>query len=595
MREYKAVTPNETISIINSILERIGIKTKRIVFGKQGICNSVRLIISGPGFDNLDIGTNGKGMSEAYAIASAYGEMMERLENKMLLFYIKYASPEFRMERAEYHNLFPDKLSFRYFPDEEYIRISGRQLCEWGRKLLPKSPLFENSLLDTKYSMPFVPFYDVFSDKEEKLPYDLIRFAAGSTGLCAGNVSKEAILQGINEIFERYVLQHIYLDQPVLPTIPLCDIASDDILYRFGKLSEDRNWRFIIKDCSLGQGFPVIGLLVIDDVNGTYTFRLGSDTCPEVALRRCFTEIFQGTDINDSAFMPIDVSDTYDMALEYKKNLMNGRGRFPSCIFLGKTRRISKNQIIDKETISENFDSVIKWLKDHSYKLYIRDNSFLGFPAYHIYIPGLSDVDSRLFNIRECLLHDSDYYKLPMELRSDSLTSEESRAFIFKYSCSKQANIDLVGFSWSRYRFINRNLLLALVSFRLGKTSEACRFMNDFLCNQQKSGQKLGKYYYCIRDYFALSNGVFSQKDVTEILGTLYGENTAKEVMCDCSSPNNIMSALPLPKCFECSKCALNKECGYEALIELESKIQKIQKLNLICQSDIRILFYGVS
>ena len=35
--------------------------------------------------------------------------------------------------------------------------------------------------------------------------------------MCAGNTPYEAILQGINEIFERYVLQKLYLEKITPP------------------------------------------------------------------------------------------------------------------------------------------------------------------------------------------------------------------------------------------------------------------------------------------------------------------------------------------------------------------------------------------
>ena len=595
LREYKAVSPDETISRANNILETIGIKTKKIVFGKNGICNSVRLTFSDSEIENLEIGTNGKGLTESYATASAYGEMMERLENKMLLFHIKYASPKFFTHRPGYHKPFPYKLSFRYFPDEEYINISDKSLCEWGKKLLPESPIFEKYSPDATYDMPFVPFYNVFSDKVEELPYDMIRFAAGSTGLCAGNIPKEAILQGINEIFERYVLQQIYIYKPILSTITLQDIANDEMLITFQNLAKERHWRFIAKDCSLGKGFPVIGLLIIDDTNGKYTFRLGSDTCPQIALERCFSEIFQGTSITNSAFLPIDVSDNFNMDTEYKQNLLNGRGRFPSCIFLDGPKEIDKNKIEDSATISENFKSVIKWLKDKGYDLYIRDNSFLGFPAYHIYIPGLSDVNHQLFNIKKHLLPPIEYYQLPLEFRIDRLTANESKIFISKYSSTKEENINLVEFSWSKYSNLNKNLLLALIAFRSGETSEAYNFMNDFLLEQQNAGHQLGKYYYCIRDYFILTANNKSQQEIVDILNTLYGEEITKEVINDCFSKENIMMNIPLPKCFDCKNCKLNEECGYESLINAEAKIQKIQKQNIICQSDLKNLFIDIN
>ena len=451
--------------------------------------------------------------------------------------------------------------------------------------------MFEETLPGVEYDMPFLPFYNVFSDKEEKLPYDLIRFAASTTGLCAGNTPEEAILQGINEIFERYVLQRIFLDQPAFPTIPHKNIAGREILKRFEELSIEKNWRFIIKDCSLGKGFPVIGLLIIDDAKGTYTFRLGSDTCKEIALQRCFTEIFQGTDINDSAFHSIDVSDSFDIGVEYEQNFLNGRGKFPSCIFLDREPFTTKHNIVDGNAISDNFNSTIAWLKKQGYELYIRDNSFLGFPAYHIYIPGLSDINSRLFNIRKYLLQDKDYYKLPLEFHADSLTSDEDKMFISKYSESKEENINLVEFSWSKYKSINKDLLLALVAFRSNELSVAYEAMDRFLRRQQKNGHKLDKYYYCLKDYFALLYKHTPEKEIMCILGTLYGKDITKEVINDCLFPNSFMSAFPLPKCFNCNKCVLKEECGYETLINIESRIQSFQLSNPIFQSRLRKLF----
>ena len=48
------------------------------------------------GLGNFNIGTNGKGMNELYAKANAYGEFMERLQNKALFrTNLKYATKNY--------------------------------------------------------------------------------------------------------------------------------------------------------------------------------------------------------------------------------------------------------------------------------------------------------------------------------------------------------------------------------------------------------------------------------------------------------------------------------------------------------------------
>lgn len=211
--------------------------------------------------------------------------------------------------------------------------------------------------------------------------------------------------------------------------------SDKEIGRRLKELCKITGWRCVIKDCSLENGFPVVGLLLIDDVNGKYTFRLGSDLRPEIALQRCFTEIFQGTEIDNSSFIPIDVSEDWDAAVEYERNVINGSGRFPNCVFENASCAIdSKEKPKIKSTIEGNFESVMDWLTEKGYELYVRDNSFMGFPAYHLYIPGLSNVDERLNNICKGLVNASDYYDTKAEYRIKRLTKSEAKQLIDKYS-----------------------------------------------------------------------------------------------------------------------------------------------------------------
>jgi len=80
--KYKDAIPYNTIKAIREILHHVGIEVYEQNWEDiSSKCFSVRVEIDG--FSN--VGTNGKGTTRFFALASAYGELMERLQNKKLL------------------------------------------------------------------------------------------------------------------------------------------------------------------------------------------------------------------------------------------------------------------------------------------------------------------------------------------------------------------------------------------------------------------------------------------------------------------------------------------------------------------------------
>ncbi len=585
--DYKAALPEKTVAKVEEILKRLCILTDVRSFGKDGMACSARVRLIDGQLSSLDTGTNGKGMDGSYALASAYGELMERIENKMLLFTVKYASPDFVRNNPELSHLASFGLKFRYFPDEKNERLTEAELCEWGRRLLPASSLFGEMSDGQTYDMTFLPFYSVLGGNVVNLPYDLIRLAAGSTGLCAGNTPQEALLQGLNEIFERHVLQRIYLDAPVLPTVSAELFSDDEVGKRIANLEEATGWRVVIKDCSLGQGFPVLGLLIVDDAGGRYTFRLGADIHPEIALQRCFTEIFQGTDINESAFLPIDLSPDYDPSDGFRRNLLNGRGYFPNNIFIEKERltEIWCDAPKPVGSIDGNFKSVIDWLETKKYDIFVRDNSFLDFPAYHVYISGLSDVDSRLYDVRRDIHPVPEHYQIKPEFRLCRLSEVEDAAFVEKYGNAEDSVLMLYDYSSAQSNFINRNLLLSMLSFRAAKYDDAAKYMCDFLRIMERGGKRMPSYYHCVRDYFALMHKKLPLEDIRSVLATLYTKAVAEDVLSDMKDRSSALANFRLPDCFNCSRCACRDKCAYSDILAIERRVQQMQLDTPIDQS----------
>ena len=591
--DYKAVSPENTVAKVEDILARLGFLTDVRTFGKDGFAHSARLRLVNGKFSDLDIGTNGKGMNGSYALASAYGELMERIENKMLLFTVKYASPDFVRNNPELSHLASSGLKFRYFQDEKCVSLTEKEFCEWGRRMLPGSFLFEETSGRGNYDMTFLPFYSVSGAEVVNLPYDLIRLAAGSTGLCAGNTPQEALLQGLNEIFERYVLQRIYLDAPVLPSISPELFDYDEVGTRIARLKEATGWRVIVKDCSLGLGFPVLGLLIIDDARGRYTFRLGADIHPEIALQRCFTEIFQGTDINESSFLPIDLLPDSSPADGFRQNLLNGRGQFPCNIFIENecVSEIWRDVPKAAGSIDGNFKSVMEWLKTRKYDIFVRDNSFLGFPAFHIYVPGLSDVDCRLYDVRNDIHPVPEHYRIKSEFRLRRLSESEVVSFVKKYENAEEQTLMLYDYSSSPSNFINKNLLLSMLSFRAARYGDAARYMRDFLRIMERGERRVPAYYRCVRDYFALLCKDVSSDAVRSVLSLLYTASVAEDVISDMEDRSTALANFPLPDCFNCEGCSCRDNCAYSDILAIERRVQELQFETPIDQSRLSALF----
>lgn len=544
----------------------------------------------------LDIGTNGKGMDSIYSLASAYGELMERIQNKMLLYVTKYATQAFRENNLQLGNCNDSSLKFRYFPDERLALVSAEDLWNECCRFLPNAVKESDGrvLEEKEYKMYYVDFYNANSKKVESVPYHLLRLASSSTGLCAGNCAAEAILQGVNEIFERYVLQQIYLKKLTPPAIPFSAFQGTEIIARLQKIQQNRKWYIEIKDCSLGKGFPVIGLLIIDRNQNRYAFRLGADISPEIALQRCFTESFQGIgELSVQALQAIYLKDDWDIKVEHNKNVVNGSGIFPKEIFSKNASWDFKGfELQSTDSYDEDLRLIHSWLVQKGYTLYIRDNSFLNFPAYHLFIPGLSEINGRLFDlIGEFEKSNHTFYDIKPEYHIATLSKEDTRNLIDKYADRTDKFIMLFPYNTSKYNRLNRLLMLALLSYKIGNDVDAYRFMHLFLKQKQQEGYQQLPYYYCVRDLFYAKSVNTRTEDIIALLESIYSKALVLEVIRDMSDREAVLSNLPLPDCFNCPKCRLRESCYYHEVLEIERRVQEAQSANRQNQSDLSVLF----
>ena len=125
-------------------------------------------------------------MSPRYALASAYGELMERLSTGMLMPCCPFDAAD---AVAMTPQAFAEQCPRRVFAS---LRLQSKdELAAFMRDCFGEEML------------KCAPFRCLNDGSSALLPIELVQMLCGTTGLCAGNTPEEAMLQGLMEVFER--------------------------------------------------------------------------------------------------------------------------------------------------------------------------------------------------------------------------------------------------------------------------------------------------------------------------------------------------------------------------------------------------------
>lgn len=376
----KDCDPKQTVNKIKNILKKNNIKVKESkIINIDNSIYSTRVELR----DIPGMGTNGKGVSREFALASAYAEFMERLQSKFLLKsnflnkeIKKSFSDEIYLEYEEFEKKFP------YIKNNKHIREIVKNNAEY------------------RY---YTKFYDIYNNRYIDLPIKLINLLTHSNGLCSGNSKEEALVQGICEILERYCYREILFKEIPLPSIKIDNIEEYST---FKQLRELQRLGFVysIKDCSLNKQYPVVGLLIYDKNKEKYIFTIGSDPDFNIALQRCITEAFQGLEVNEIEKKMKPVNNNYQKMKEKYNNTFkqdnwlkcysSNSGIHPISFFDDKLEvNLKLLPFFKVEDNNEALEVILERLKEKKLKLYIKDYSYLGFDTYKVYIPSLSEIE----------------------------------------------------------------------------------------------------------------------------------------------------------------------------------------------------------
>ena len=626
--KYKEYLPLNTVNKIRNILSELGVLMVETWTNSVEGIYSVRIDIQG-----TNVGQNGKGTTEAYALASAYAEFMERLQNS-------YTYNEV--------DLCPEAVQgggFYFGPDEKYLTVEDvlqgddelfkvliplefenneSEVVEntWKNnilKWLPEAKSARRHELACKWSVgnpegcpsDFIalPFYNVTLGKLCFVPYQMQRMPYASNGTCAGNSPEEAIVQGLSEIMERYVIKLIFTKRITPPTVPPKHLHKYPDQYSLiEEIEHSGPFRVIVKDCSLGEGLPVIGVVFINEDNHSYIVRFGSHPSFSIALERCLTEFLQGRDIKNLSGMTRFYYDDekVDQHENYISIMTKGEGSYPVELFSPNfTYQFEEFKDVNGYNNKQLLHYLTDLLQGKGCQILIRDVSYLGFPSYHIIVPGFSElriVDEKRLGIEKLRvevrkimrnLNEASVEELhkivACIIRSKGYNEGENISYLLGFPVN-------VSFPWLQ---IPNYVFISAALYKMNKLGEAHGMMRQSVealtqqmnYQKQKDDAATVEYYSCVRDLLGAKVEGVNEKKIAIILKTFYADNVVQGVYAKWDNHHQIFANYGVLNCWDCQSCTFRSSCSQELIKELHLKLKKLQAQNPIDQRQIQDIF----
>jgi len=336
--------------------------------------------------------TNGKGASKKAALASALGEYFERLSTN-------YFFADFWLGESIANG------DFVHYPNEKWFPLPDDDSLPEGildprlRQFYdPENELSASDLIDLQSGniergICALPFIRQSDEQTVYIPMNIIGNLYVSNGMSAGNTRNEARVQGLSEVFERYVKNRIIAEAISLPAIP------QNVLERYPGVVEAINsleaegFPIFACDASLGGKYPVICVVLFNPANGTCFASFGAHPDFGVALERTVTELLQGRSLKDLDVFTPPTFDDEEVAehANLETHFIDSSGSISWDLFKESADYPFVDWRFDGST-EEEFATLMAIFKAEDKEVYIADYEHLDVYACRIIVPGMSDI-----------------------------------------------------------------------------------------------------------------------------------------------------------------------------------------------------------
>ena len=337
--------------------------------------------------------SNGKGASKKAALASALGEYFERLSTN-------YFWTDFYLGQDIANG------DFVHYPNEKWFPIEDEALLPQGilddrlfEHFDPNQELTPELLVDLQsgnYERGIValPYVRQSDQQTVYIPQSIISNLYVSNGMSAGNSQFEARVQGLSEVFERYVKNKIIAEAISLPLIPQEVMARYPSIQAAIDKLEQKGFPILAYDASLGGQYPVICVILLNPTNGTCFASFGAHPKFQVALERTVTELLQGRSLKDlDVFSPPSFNND-DVAehANLETHFIDSSGLISWDLFKDTPDYEFADWNFSGKDTHEEYDNLMAIFRAEKKDVYIMDYNHLGVYACRIIVPGMSDI-----------------------------------------------------------------------------------------------------------------------------------------------------------------------------------------------------------
>ncbi|WP_173633608.1 30S ribosomal protein S12 methylthiotransferase accessory factor YcaO [Paramixta manurensis] len=336
--------------------------------------------------------TNGKGASKKAALASALGEYFERLSTN-------YFFADFWLGNAIAEGDFVHYPNEKWFPLTEDGRLPEGILDAGLRQFYdPENELNASDLIDlqsgnAERGICALPFTRQSDGQTVYIPMNIIGNLYVSNGMSAGNTANEARVQGLSEVFERYIKNRIIAESISLPEIPQAVLARyPGVVEAIARL-ETEGFPIFAYDASLGGKYPVICVVLFNPSNGTCFASFGAHPDFGVALERTVTELLQGRSLKDLDVFTPPTFDDEEVAehANLETHFIDSSGLISWDMFKDDADYPFVDWRFDGST-EEEFATLMNIFNSENQEVYIADYQHLDVYACRIVVPGMSDI-----------------------------------------------------------------------------------------------------------------------------------------------------------------------------------------------------------
>ena len=603
-KKGKDLSPEETVERIISLLKEAGFDTEYKDYGQELGCMYSSHVNLKPPYKS-SFSANGKGMSPEFSGASAYAELMERLQN----------------------SIFAEKLSSLDPDAAEYLSLNGQPLYHTDSKEQPEliRDLFDRIAQSIQGLPPFMSkkmlitemfnsisyqtcpgefatrrYYSVKKGEMLSLPFELLHNFCLSNGMAAGNTLEEAIVQAICEIFERYSEYKFIEGKTVPPEISRDFIKKYENIYRIiENIEKTGRFKVFIRDCSLGLGLPVVCGIITDLSSQTFGIKFGAFPDMEIALERIFTEAMQGLSLEDFVKRNVPAFMDIKNARENSWNIIKvGIGAFPARLLNDEPDYPFKEwPDVTGKSNKELMHLMLDKLSEMGADTYISDVSYLGFPSVHVYAAGISEaitVDMKQLKEIKLAYEVQRIFRKGSGFESSDIRKILNYATIKRYSALENSFSVMSGiYSSGRapgFPF-EAEFLIMLCQYILGDHKSASKTIDSFAGFFKDRHDDDAIFIRTCQLFLDSVRYEKTANETAEILKKLSPEWAAEKVLDLFSDTDKLLQkAYDLCSDEGCAKCT-NRSCEYTKVKKLYFRLRELEGKNKIPDEKIMELF----